>query len=61
MLATIILTLSSIVLSFGRLPSPEKEILIALCLSHPVIFWFSPSDGVGGAGLFAIIRFVPIY
>jgi hypothetical protein len=55
-LATITLTLSSIIISLGRLPSPDREILIGLCLSHPVIFWFSPSDGVGGAGQFAVME-----
>jgi len=54
--STIVFQIITLIFAISRKRSPEKEILIALCLAHPVILWLSPLNGVGGAGQFSFLR-----
>lgn len=54
-IGAVVFQLFVLMLAIAHKASPEREILFAVCLAHPVITWFSPSDGVGGAGWFVNI------
>jgi hypothetical protein len=51
MIFTIVFEIVALIHAISHKQSPEKEILTALCVAHPVVLWLSPQTGVGGAGL----------